>query len=53
MRVVISLGSLNLERPISENVKFGDLILYTIFHYPQEEGVARWALGVGWGEEPA
>ena len=50
VRAVISLGSLNLERPISENVKFGDLILYTIFHYPQEEGVARWALGVGWGE---
>ena len=51
MRAVISLGSLNLERPISENVKFGDLILYTIFHYPQEEGVARWALGGG-GEIP-
>ena len=49
MRAVISLGSLNLERPISENVKFGDLILYTIFHYPQEEGIARWALRGGGG----
>ena len=45
--VNISLESLNLERPISENAKFRDLIVSTIFHYPQEEGVARWALGGG------